>query len=478
MLVRELMKDIAPERIPARYNRPVRGLAYDAASVLPGMAYFALRQSACDGHDHVAEAVDRGAGLIVMEQFGQVSPRVVAVRVRDSRVALARAAALFHGWPSRELRVVAVTGGAHLPGVAYFLRQFLSLAGDPAGLIGTLEHHLGRHVLPSRAGCEEPLDIQRMLASMLREDLRTGVVELDACACEHGWARDLEIHTLVQLPAPSGAGAPPALRARRRFSVDLDTGSDFTVGVRDGGGRPLFQLPVASRRATPEGWVCQVDLPDGRRALRLPFLGGDQLEAALSAAVAAVALGVPSDRLPALCRRLQGIPGEREIIRQGQPFTLLVDGAAEPDTLAELVREVRGLTAGRLLLLAGARGDQTSPVRSQLGFVAGRAANFTLFTGNDPGGECPVRLNTPALEAAVTTRPGGADLEPDRGCAIDRLVRLALPGDLVLLTGKGRRTTQEIDHSIVPFDDRLHAARTLDALGWRRDRRRKPLATR
>lgn len=479
MLARELMKDIARDRIPARFNRPVRGLAYQAASVLPGTAYFALRQPFGDGHDHVVEAVDRGAGLIVSERYGQVSPRVVNVRVSDSRAALARAAALFHGWPSRELRVVALTGGDYLAGVAFFVRQFLALAGESAGLIGSIEHHLGRHVLPSRAGCEEPLDIQRMLASLVRENIHTGVVELDECAFAHGWARDLEINTLVELHRRTRGNTGPAqpkLHARRRFSVQVDPGTDFRATVQDGEGCQVCALVVISRPAGLEGWVCRVETPCGRRTIRLPLVGVEHLRAAVTAAVVAVALGVPAQRLAALCRRLRGIPGEREVIRRGQPFAVLVDGTADPAGLAELLHEVRELTAGRLLLLAGARGDQEAILRSQLGTLVAKAADFTLLTANDPGRESPVRLNQAVLQAAQAVRPGAAAVEPDRAQAIDRLIGLAQAGDLVLLTGKGRRTTQESEHSIIPFDDRRHAARALEARGWHEDRRRKPFS--
>jgi UDP-N-acetylmuramoyl-L-alanyl-D-glutamate--2,6-diaminopimelate ligase len=469
MLARELIKSIARERIPARFNRPVRGLTYEASSVLPGMAYFALRRRPDDGHDHVVEAVDRGAGWIVSERFGQISPRVVNVRVRDTRVALARAAAQFHGWPSRELRVVALTGGEHLPGVAFFVRQFLALAGRSTGLIGTIEHHLGRHVLPSQAGCEEALDIQRMLASLVREKIETGVVELNERAIAHGWARDLEIETLVELcwrDERDEAAAGTALRARHRLIVKVDTENGFGVEAQDGEGGHLCRVRVGSCQAGLEGWRCQMETPCGRRTFRLPLAGGDQLKTVVVAAVVAVALGVPAERLPVLCRRLDGVPGEREFVRRGQPFGVIVDGAADPGQLAELLREVRGVAPGRLLLLAGARGDQPRDVPAQLGALAARAAGFTLVTANDPGREPLSRLNQEFLQSAVSVRPGAAEIEPDRARAIDRLIGLAAPGDLVLLTGKGRRATQEIERTIAPFDDRRHAARALEALGW------------
>lgn len=480
MLARELIKDIARDRIPARFNRPVRGLAYDAASVLPGMAYFALRQGWRDGHDHVVEAVDRGAGLIVSERFGQVSPRVASVRVDDSRVALARAAALFHGWPSRELRVVALTGGEGLPGVAFFVRQWLALAGQPAGLIGTIEHHLGRHVLPSRAGCEEPLDIQRMLASLVRENIHTGVVELDEQAFAHGWARDLEIGTLVELDRRTGAAptaASPRLQARNRLLLRVRTHPGFSVSVLDADGRERCGLRVLSQEAGLRGWVCRVETPVGRRTLRLPLVGRDHLQTALAAAAVAMALGVPSERLPALGRRLGGIPGVREAVWRGQPFGVLVDGAAEPGELAALLREARELTERRLLLLLGASGGQEAGVRSRLGVLAAQHSDLAVITANDPGTVPPAGLNEDTLHGALSVRSGSAMVEADRARAIERLIGLAEPGDLVLLTGKGRRTTQEMGRSIVPFDDRGHAARALEARGWRAGPGRKPLSS-
>jgi UDP-N-acetylmuramoyl-L-alanyl-D-glutamate--2,6-diaminopimelate ligase len=149
-------------------------------------------------------------------------------------------------------------------------------------------------------------------------------------------------------------------------------------------------------------------------------------------------------------------------VEAGQPFAVWVDAAESPAELARLLRETRALEPRRILLLTGGAARQSPFLRRRLGRVAALGADLTLVTTHNPRHEPPAALAADVLAGARAVRADGVAAEPDRAAAIERLLGRARPGDVVLLTGNGHRARQELDHCVIPFDDRLQARRILE----------------
>lgn len=499
MLLRELIHEFGPERIQGRLDRTVRGLAYEAERVTPEMAFFAVRRAGRDGHDEVIEAVQRGALAVICERTGLLPRRAASIRVRDSRQALARAASAYYGHPASRLRVLGLIGPGDLAGVAWTLRELLAGTGERSGLLGSLQHVAGPHEFSPRAAGDESLDVQRMMASMARAGDTTCVLELDETARRHGWIDGLRLDTLIELIDTQGvkdgeAGSPEltcdrgaawgaepptagwddqmepaasrAPKALQRLRIEVQSGVRWQIRLSGTALPAAVTVRVDRFAADLEGTSCRLVGLDDTWRLRCALPGWRNLRRAAVAAVIARVLGADRSAVLRAVPRLRPVPGSLVRVPGNQPFTVLVDAARESSALAHLIQEVRQLGPRRVLLLLAAEGGTATPERERLGRVAATLADQAIITTSNPRHETPALIAEAVRRGAVA---GGSSvaIELDRPRAIQALLALAGAGDVVLLTGKGHRATEEADHCLAPFDDLGHAARALETLGWR-----------
>src|SRR5205814_675229 len=184
MQLKQLINELVPIRVEGPQDREVAGITYDSRRVTPGMVFVAIPGQKTDGHGFISSAVDRGATAIVCEQDGFVSQRATKIKVADAREALARAAAAYYQHPSKKLKVIGVTGTNGKTTVAFIIKQILQEAGVNCGLIGTVRYEIGERVIPAQRTTPEALEIQQMMAQMLRADCQACVMEVSSHALE------------------------------------------------------------------------------------------------------------------------------------------------------------------------------------------------------------------------------------------------------------------------------------------------------
>jgi UDP-N-acetylmuramoyl-L-alanyl-D-glutamate--2,6-diaminopimelate ligase len=156
---------------------------------------------------------------------------------------------------------------------------------------------------------------------------------------------------------------------------------------------------------------------------------------------------------------MDGVPGRFEPVDAGQPFTVLVDYAHTPDSLANVLEAARRIAAGSVICVFGCGGDRDRAKRPLMGAVARRLADRAIVTNDNPRSEDPA-----AIAEQIT---GGIEMEVelDRRLAIARAVEAARAGDVVVIAGKGHEQGQQFADRTLPFDDRVAAREALEALG-------------
>jgi UDP-N-acetylmuramoyl-L-alanyl-D-glutamate--2,6-diaminopimelate ligase len=201
-------------------------------------------------------------------------------------------------------------------------------------------------------------------------------------------------------------------------------------------------------------------------ACRLALPGRHRVYSALAAIGAALQLRVP---VPAICEglaALRAVPGQLEPVPAGQPFAVFVDRARTAGQLRHVLRAVREITTGRVLVALGSPGGTSAEERSAAGRVAGELAEVVGLTSDNPRHEPPEIIAAQLAAGCRAARSDGFWVETDRARAIARLVAQAGAGDTVLIAGKGHETWQELGSTIVPSDDREHALTALSARGF------------
>ena len=443
----------------------IRDLAYDARDVAPGTLFFCVPGLRVDGHDFAPEAAERGAVALVVERPLAVPlPQVV---VPDVRVAMAVVADEFFGRPTQELAVAGVTGTNGKTTTAFLLHSVLEAAGRRPGLLTNVERRIGDDRRPAKLNTPEAIDLQRLLREMLEAGCRACAME----ATSHGSAlrrldrvrfRVLVFTNLTQDHLDLHGTMEDYFEAKRRLFSQADAAA---VNVGDPYGRrlaseldvPLLTFGLAGDADVGEEALTGIDV-------RLQ--GRFNLENVLGAVAAARLLGIEAEAVAEGVARVGGVPGRFESVAEGQPFSVVVDYAHTPDSLAAALRAARELAAGRVICVFGCGGDRDREKRAAMGRIASDLADLAIVTSDNPRSEDPAAI---VDEIVAGAEQGAADVEVelDRRAAISRAVELAERGDVVLIAGKGHEQGQEIGGRVLPFDDREVARETFRRLGAR-----------
>ena len=480
MELERLVAALAPEAVLGSPDPvEVRDLAYDARAVTPGAAFFAVRGAQADGHDFAAQAVENGASVLVVEHA--VDPEVPQLVVPDSRAAMATAADVFFGEPTRELEVAGVTGTNGKTTTAFLLHSILDAAGRRPGLLGTVESRVGGKVRPVVRTTPEAIDLQRTFREMLDAGDRSVALEASSHASvlrrlDRVRFDALVFTNLTQDHLDFHGSMEDYFEAKRRLFVGAAP-PPAAVNVGDSWGRNLADELEHSARAPlvtfgfaedaeirPDGLVLDgagARFTAGGIELETSLRGRFNVENVLGAVAAGVLLDLGEDEIAAGVRALQGVPGRFEAVDEGQPFTVLVDYAHTPDSLDNVLRAARDIARSRLLVVFGAGGDRDRGKRPLMGKIAADLADVVVVTSDNPRSEEPVAIIQDILQGAGMN----VEIDPDRRSAIAGAIGRAEEGDVVVIAGKGHEQGQEIGAEKLPFDDRAVAR---EALGLQR----------
>lgn len=474
----------------------VSGIAYDSRSVRPGDLFVALPGVHVDGHRFIAAAMARGAAAVLCRRPPDAATPVPLVVVPDTRAAMADAAATLYGRPSERLTLIGVTGTDGKTTTTFLIHALLQATGHPAGLIGTVSFRIGDHTRENktRQTTPESPDIQRLLAEMAAARLEYAVVEASSHALVldrlRGCRFDLGVFTNLTPEHLDFHGNLDHYReAKSRLFRDLGGGLHKTalpaaILNRDdpafGYMREAGAAPVISYGLHPESEVRALDVevsaagirftavtPAGAVDVSSPMTGRFNVHNLLAALAVAVARGIDLDAVAGAFAAMPGVPGRMRRVDAGQPFMLVVDYAHTPHSLAKVLDELRALTEGRLIAVFGAAGERDRSKRPLMGRAAAERCDMVILTDEDPRLEDRLAI---IEEIAAGARAFGARdgvrllAHPDRRDAIDAAVRLARPGDTVLLAGKGHESCIIVGNDRLPWDEEAEARAAIAAV--------------
>jgi UDP-N-acetylmuramoyl-L-alanyl-D-glutamate--2,6-diaminopimelate ligase len=456
MDLERLVAALEPMEVLGRPSVEVLDLAYDARAVTPGALFFAVPGERADGHDFAAEAVERGAVALVVERELDLPVRQLVVP--DSRAAMAPAADVFFGEPTRELEVVGVTGTSGKTTTSHLLFAILAAAGRRPGLLGTVEARVGGERRGVVRTTPEAIDLQRVLREMLDAGDRSCAMEASSHASVlHRLDRVrfavLIFTNLSQDHLDFHGDMDSYFEAKRRLFF-VEPRPIAVVNVGDDYGRRLAEeLPAAI--------TFTADDTSALDGIELRLQGRFNRENALAALYASRALGIDDDAIRRGLESVRGIPGRFESVVSGQPFHVIVDYAHKPGALENVLRAANDLADGnRVLLVVGAGGDRDRGKRPVMGRLASELSDVAIITSDNPRSEDPEAIAAEIVSGAE----GHVEVELDRAAAIGRAIGLAGPGDVVVIAGKGAEQGQEFADRTIPFDDREAAKEAIEAL--------------
>jgi len=459
---------------PAGTDPEISGISYASSSVEPGHLFAALKGERRDGIDFVPEAAARGAAAVLSDRPRPDGVALPWVRVFDAREALALAAENFYGHPSKRMKIVGITGTKGKTTTTFILESILRAAGWPAGIIGTIQYRGGTLTRDAARTTPEAPDLQRMLKSMLEDGLTHCVMEVSshslALSRVAGISFDVAVFTNLGGEHLDYHKTMEEYFEAKKKLFGLNAKKRTAVVNEDDlwGKRLITELPMATitfgleptaivrgekTKMNGAGIEALVRYPGGQMAIASPLSGKHNLYNLLAAFAVALALNVPLPAIREGIASLGQVPGRFEKIENSRGLQIFVDYAHTEESLRGLLETARELKPARILLVFGCGGDRDRAKRPRMGEVAGRLADWTFVTSDNPRSEDPLDIMSEIERGLVKSGSKSYTLIADRREAIRQALEMARKGDYVLVAGKGHETTQVMKDRTIEFKD-------------------------
>jgi UDP-N-acetylmuramoyl-L-alanyl-D-glutamate--2,6-diaminopimelate ligase len=486
----------------------ISGLDYNSRRVQPGFVFVAMRGESSDGNRYIDAALKNGAVAVVADSKSESRrPDVPWAVIPNGRRALSRMSANFYGHPAEKLKIIGITGTNGKTTTSFLCESILTHCGRPSALIGTIEYHvptvkatqtkaaLPYKILPSPHTTPEALELNQIFAEAFAAGATHAVMEVSshALAQERVWGVPYEVAVFTNLTRDHldyhksmdsyfeaksilflGCGTRPPRAAV--INADDEYGQSLGQSRKTLSQQViLYGIQKGDFRATnialqQDGTKFDLVTPSGSVKIATALIGGINIYNILAAAAATFACGCSLQQIAEAIAQFKQVPGRFEKVDSGQPFTVVVDYAHTDDALRNLTAIARDFASrssspGRVITVFGCGGDRDRTKRPLMAEAAGKGSDFVVLTSDNPRSEDPLQIIHDALPGLLPTGTRHA-VEPDRKEAIHLALTDAMPGDVVLIAGKGHEKTQITRDGTFPFDDVQVAREALQQMSY------------
>ncbi len=475
----ENTQDVVVERGRGR-GLPITSVCSDSRKAIPGSLFVALPGSRIDGSEFVSDAVARGAVAVfvpdssVDDALRLVPDNVAVLSSRLPNQVLGHLASAFYGHPSHSLEVIGITGTNGKTTCSFLIEKILQAAGHRPGLSGTICQKTGTAQHPSSLTTPDAVSFQEFLAAIRDEGCTHAVTEVSSHGLVQGrvagcrfraavftnlshdhldYHKDMESYFQAKKLLFSACAPEMAV-----INIDDPYGGRLLKEYR--GAKVSFGLSEQAM-VRPDryeldinGIKAMIKMPGQVIEIRSSLIGLHNLSNILAATAVAYVLGIEPGYIRQGIQALRAVPGRLEPVEAPRGITALVDYAHTPDALQNVLSGLREFVSGRLIVVSGCGGDRDRTKRPEMARIAARLADLCVFTSDNPRSESPGAIIQDMLNGIENVPKAGVKTIVNREAAIKWAAEQAMPGDILLVAGKGHEDYQLIGGRTIPFDDR------------------------
>lgn len=479
MRLEELIQGMYTKDVPATFRQfEVRHLSCDSREEQKDGMFVALPGFKFNGTDFIQEAVSKGARVIVTGSRhalprgpGLAEDQICQLEVEDPKRFLQGVGPRFYGEPSHKVKSVGVTGTNGKTTITYLIESIIHAAGQHCGVIGTVNYRIGPLVLPSKNTTPGFLDNQRYLAQLADRGIDYCVMEASSHALDQGRLEGIDFSAgiftnLTQDHLDYHKDMDAYFKAKSLLFKNLASSAAAIINTDDPYGRLLKDMcrsSVLTYGIDAPAEVGAVDLkfdlsgsrfdivhPRGKTFIQTRFIGRHNVYNVLAAFAWGLAQGMDPDLLRQGIENLTHVPGRLEPVENGQGLFVFIDYAHTEDGLVNVLKALRAVSREKIILVFGCGGDRDRTKRPKMGLAAGRLADHSVVTSDNPRSEDPQAI-IGEIVAGFTQK--NFEICVDRAEAISRALNMARQKEIVLIAGKGHEDYQIFKDRTVPFHE-------------------------
>ena len=451
----------------------------NSKNVKPGGLFVAIQGYDFDGHDFVSEAISNGAIAVVLDMRADLKKikmpeNITVVIVEDTRIALAVCACNFYGNPSKKFKLIGVTGTKGKTTTTYMIKSILEKSGKKVGLIGTIENFIGDKSLgESSRTTPGSIELQRMFHQMAEEKCDVVVMEVSSQSLKLnrvlGSYFDIGVFTNFSGDHISEKEHPNMedyFNSKEKLFAMCPKGfvnaDDFKTWIlekdspkcefKSYGIDNTCDLLAKDVTITNISVDYKVKIGTKNERIKVNIPGRFSVYNSLAAISVAEEFGVSTEDIKEALLNIT-VPGRSELVVSSDDYPIMIDYAHTVDSLSNILKAVKTYTRGKVICVFGCGGDRDREKRPLMGEVAGKIADYSIVTTDNPRTEKPEDI-IKEIEAGISKTKGKYEVIVDRKEAIKKAIKMMNKKDIVVICGKGHEKYQEINKEKIPFDER------------------------
>ncbi|HQW05969.1 MAG TPA: UDP-N-acetylmuramoyl-L-alanyl-D-glutamate--2,6-diaminopimelate ligase [Flavobacteriales bacterium] len=483
-LLKDILYRVRIEQVVGSTNTAIEVIAFDSRKVVSFTAFVAVRGTQVDGHAFIEKAIESGASAIICETIpAELKEGITYVRVEDAAATLGIMAANFFDHPSKQLKLVGITGTNGKTSTATLLFRLFRALGYKCGLVSTVETRIGQRTIPSTHTTPDAIRLNELLAEMVEERVAFCFMEVSSHSVVQERIAGLQFAGGVFMNITHdhldyhGTFAE-YIKAKKRFFDQLPATAFALVNADDANSAVMLQNTKATKRSFAvksmadhrariiENQLTGLHLNIDEYDMYSRLIGEFNASNLLATYTVATLLGeVPLNVLTALSD-LEPPRGRFQVVRSNGGVIGVVDYAHTPDALKNVLTTINDVCGEneQVITVLGCGGDRDRTKRPIMARIATDLSSHVVLTSDNPRTEDPMAILEEMRQGVQLTDQGRVWSNADRKEAIRQAVGMAKSGDVVLVAGKGHETYQEISGMKHPFDDVAVLKETLELL--------------
>lgn len=476
MLLSEILNEIEYST-ESDINIEINDIIYDSRKATKETVFVCLCGARFDGHKFACGAYENGCRCFLVEHILELPEDAVQVKVDNTRAALAKASANFFGHPTKELKIIGITGTKGKTSTAHLVKALLEASGMKCGIIGTVGAYYDDVEIPTVNTTPESYELQKIFRIMLDNGCKACVIEVSSIGlmAHRVDCVNFEVGVFTNLsPDHIGPNEHPDFADYMYWkSVLFEISKYAVINVDDPAYTEMIKnctAPITTYGLEKADVVAKdVQLLKNNEFIGISFdcitdnskfytevalPGLFNVYNALAAIAVLQALGLnAADCIDAL-KRIR-VRGRAECVYVCDDFDVIIDYAHNGISMKSMLDTLKSYPHNRIIALYGAVGGRTQLRRKELGLITGKECDLSILTSDDPDFEDPWNIIN---EIGKYVKEAGGEYIgiPDRGEAVEYALGLLEKGDILLLAGKGHEQYMKINGEYVPFSEREH----------------------